>query len=366
MFSKSRKSFVMLLLIVVIGLAGCGQPQSTNSNTPDDKGDKKSNPDALVLKASIQSPPTSDLAKGFDVYLDKIEERSDGRIEFERYYSESLAKAADHLNALTSNIADLALFVPSYTPGLLPLALIGTNPALWEDVWVGEMAYHDLYKTVPEMEEELKSHNVKWVGQYATPTSYVISNKPINSIEDIKGLKVIATGEMGTLAAQLGATPVGIPITDSYEAIERQTVDAVFYGLTTSVAYGLEDAAKYVYKIPLGATAGLYGMNLDVWNKLPEDLQDIILEVASEHPEDFHQIYQIQGQEEAIKKFEAKNVQFIEPTDEDKQKVQDVAKPIRDKWIQDNESKGLPGQEIMEAFQSFIEKYEKENPFAEK
>src|SRR5699024_7801097 len=299
---KIKISFI--LLVITIMLVACGQADSQNKTENDnDKKDAADDAD-LVLKSSIQTPPEGELTKGFDKFLDKVEERSEGKVAFERYYSESLAKASDSFSSLTNNIADIALFVPSYSPGDLPLANVGTLPALWEAAYVGEEAFYNLYENTPALQEEVEEQNVKWVGQYATPSYYFVTSKEVKNIEDIKGKKVIATGGLADLAEELGATVVGTPITESYEAMEKGTVDGVFYGLTASATYDLQEPANYVYTLPLGSSTGLYGMNLDVWEDLPEDVQNIMEEVAEEHAEDFHEIYQIEGDEAALKEFE--------------------------------------------------------------
>jgi TRAP-type C4-dicarboxylate transport system substrate-binding protein len=363
MFSFIRRSFPLLVLAVILVISGCGPASDGNNNQKDKAGEANSQEQTFVLKASIQSPPKAALSRGFDAYLDEIEAKSNGRITFERYYGESLAKAADQLNALTNGMADIALFVPSYVPGKLPLANVGTLPALWHDSWVGAKSYHELYKTVPELQQELEKENVKWVGQYALPSYYIISTKKVEDFSDLKGLKVIATGQLAVLAEALGATPVGIPITESYEAMQRGTVDAVFYGLTASVTYGLEDSAKYIWKLPIGSSAGLIGMNLITWNKLPKDLQQVIMDTAAKHPDAFHKIYQVEGDEEALQKFVNAGAKIIEPKPEQVEKLKEMAKPIWDKWAQDMESKGLPGQKILDTFRELIQKYEQENPY---
>ena len=85
----------------------------------------------VTVRASIQSPAKSLLSKGFDWLLDEIEKETKGRVKFEKYYSGSIAKPADQLRATTTGLAGVALVVPSYIPAQLPLANVGSNPALF-------------------------------------------------------------------------------------------------------------------------------------------------------------------------------------------------------------------------------------------
>ncbi len=357
-----RQWFTLVVFGILVFLAACGQASNNATNNEPTGSDSDTQTETFTLKASIQSPPKAALSLGFDAYLDDIEAKSNGRITFERYYGESLAKAADQLNALSSGIADIALFVPSYVPGKLPLANVGTLPGLWSDSWVGAMSYHELYQAVPELQAEMEKENVKWVGQYALPSYYIISSKEVKDFGDLKGLKVIATGQLAVLAEAMGATPVGIPITESYEAMQRGTVDAVFYGLTASATYGLEEATKTIWKLPIGSSAGLIGMNIDVWNQLPEDLQQIIMEAAAAHPDSFYQIYEVEGDQAALQKFIDAGAQIIEPTPEQIEQLQAFTKPIWEKWVQEQEANGAPGQKILDTFLELIEKNEQAHP----
>src|SRR5699024_1606978 len=110
----------------------------------------------------------------------------------------------------------------------------------------------------------------------------------------------------------------------------------------------------------LGSSTGLYGMNLDVWEDLPEEVQTIMEEVAEEHAEDFHEIYQIEGDEAALKEFEDADVEIIEPEQEDIEKLEDYAKPIWDEWAEKNDA-----QDILEDFRNYLDEAEESNPFDE-
>lgn len=351
-------SLITLITIFFYGCSSSEKSQSADSTSDDDK-------EVIVLKASSQAPPTSPYSKGFDALLDEIEEASDGLIEFERYYSESLAKADNNVTALSSGIADIAAFMPSYTPGNTPLANIVSNPAIWTDSWVGSKAINELYRTHPEMQEELENQNIKWIGQFAFPSYHVITTKDVKSIEDLKGLKLIATGQMAILAEELGATVVGMPITEAYDAMQRGIIDGAIYGYTSSLTYGLEEAAESVWEIPLGAVGGIIGMNLDVWNELPEDIQNKIEEIsANEHPELYHQIYQIDGDGEAIEKFKEQGIKINKASEDDIAKLKNIAEEtVWKQWIEEQESNGLPGEKLMEDFLNFVDKYEQENLF---
>lgn len=107
-------------------------------------------------------------------------------------------------------------------------------------------------------------------------------NKEINSLDDLKGLKMRIPGMGGEVIQRAGGTPVNIPGAELFTALQSGTIDAAeWVGPLNDLAFGLFRAAKYYYypgwQEPGSALEGI--VNMDAWNALPEDLQAIV-EVA--------------------------------------------------------------------------------------
>lgn len=366
-----QKKWLLLIGLVTLALVvtACGGQQASQNqggqSAQSEENNAQNNTEVFKMVSTSIAPPTGDLGMGYEDFLDEIERRSEGRIEIERYQSGSLVKGGDELEALNAGIADIGWFIPSYVPGKVPLATVGTNPGFWEDSWVGAKAYNELYNTVPEMKQELEEENgVKFIGQYALSSLYVFSTKEINGIDDLKDLKVVANGQVSLLAQELGAVPFSVPIEDLYESVTRGVVDGVFYGPVEISTYGLVDTMKYMYKLPVGSSAGLIAMNMDTWNSLPEDLQTMILDTAADYmPKKFHEIYQIQAGERSMKELEEAGTIFIEPTEEEVAYVKQVAREkVWPTWLERLDDQEV-GQKVLDTLSELVDKYNEENPF---
>lgn len=349
------KSFFLLCILILCSLfiAACGSDENA------DAGSTKET--VYKLKSSIQSPKEANLSKGFDAYLDEIEKKSDGRIEFERYYSESLVKAADTANAIGSGIGDVALLVPGYTPANNPLGTVESMPALWKDQWTGTRAMLDLYNEFPELKEEYHNQGIEVVGAWALPSYYVISTKDVSSFDDIKGQKVVAAGSQSILAEALGATPVGIVITESFEAMERGAVEGALLGLTSSSTYGIQEVAESVWQLPIGSQAGIIGINKAKFDEFPEDLQNVFNEVALQNAVDFHEVYQIEGEEAAMQKYIDAGVKMNEATEEDIAELQEIARnSVWKTWVNNADKDSELAQKVLDRFIELIAEYDGE------
>ena len=106
-------------------------------------------------------------------------------------------------------------------------------------------------------------------------------SKEINSVDDLKGLKMRIPGLGGEVLARAGGTPVVLPGGELYTALERGTIDALeWVGPGMDINMGFHKIAPYYYTgWHEPATDLQFLINQDAWNELPADLQAIV-EVA--------------------------------------------------------------------------------------
>jgi TRAP-type C4-dicarboxylate transport system substrate-binding protein len=124
-----------------------------------------------------------------------------------------------------------------------------------------------------------ESHNQKVLGIFTATSLDLLSKKPVRTMEDWKGLLVqsIAPACAATIEA-LGGSPVSIPWPDAYTSLDKGVVDAGMYATNQMVIYKMYEVADYVVPVYMVPTAMIATINLDVWNSLPKDIQDLLLE----------------------------------------------------------------------------------------
>ena len=352
----NRKHFQILLTILLCLVTGfLGESWAQQAKSP---------AKPMVLKASIQTPAKMPFAQILYWWLDEVEKRSGGRIKFERYPGESLAKAAEQLDALESGMADVSLFVTTYTPGKLPLNTLTALPFSVQYAWVNATAYYQLIQDVPEVRREFEKYNIHLVSSYATGPYYIFSNKPIQNIGDLKGKKLIATGPTAELLKAAGAAPMGIVITEAYEALQRGTADGAVYGPSAAGTYNVDEVCKYLIKLPLGGVCGPIGMNINTWKRLPRDIQTTITNLVPEHAKALHKIYQIDGDGKYMERFKSRGMQIVEPSKEFMAEMRKIASEvIWKKWANDQDKRKLPGKEVLENYIKLLDKNLALNPF---
>ncbi|MEL7492045.1 MAG: TRAP transporter substrate-binding protein, partial [Pseudomonadota bacterium] len=103
--------------------------------------------------------------------------------------------------------------------------------------------------------------------------------RPINSLEDLRGLKIRMPGMGGEVLRRIGASAVALSGGEIYQALQSGAIDGTeWVGPWNDLAFGFHREAKYYYWPGFhepGAQLGV-GVNLDVWNDMTLTEQSII------------------------------------------------------------------------------------------
>ncbi len=104
-------------------------------------------------------------------------------------------------------------------------------------------------------------------------------NKEINSVDDLKGLKMRIPGLGGEVIRRAGGTPVTLPGAEIFTSLQTGAIDATeWVGPYNDVSFGLHKAAKYYYYPGWQEPGpGLECIiNREAWESLPADLQALV------------------------------------------------------------------------------------------
>lgn len=107
----------------------------------------------------------------------------------------------------------------------------------------------------------------------------LISTKPVKTMEDWNGLLVHTTSPVTSAVVEaLGGAAVPRPFPEAYSLLEKGTVEAAVTAPAAMNVFALPDVASYVSKTYMVAVLHGFSINLNAWNKMPKDIQDILQE----------------------------------------------------------------------------------------
>jgi len=284
--------------------------------------------------------------------LDQIEEKSQGRIRFQRHYLEPVP-VAEGLTALGRGVIGMLLSYPLYYSGRIAIGdwqQMPTNFKGWEDCY--ELAVEGRISEIMEKTYKEKA-NVIYLGLNPVgPYNFQVSKKSrkIRTFEDFRGLKIRVSGGAASVALEaLGAASVQTISAEYYEAMQRGLVDA---GLMTTYSleqYQIWEVADQIVNPPLiGYTVGFIWMNQDIWNSLGTELQQIFIETIRSRAlwEKWNAIYE-QQDDKIRKTAEEKGVEFYTLPEEEAEKMYKAAAVAWDWYVEQCEKQGL-GNEAKE------------------
>ena len=131
---------------------------------------------------------------------------------------------------------------------------------------------------VPELKD------IKLLYVHAHGPGLLHTKKPVRTLEDLKGMKIRATGFSAKVVEALGGVPVAMPQGDTYEALQKGVVDGTFAPIETLKGWKQAEVVKYTTECyDIGYTTAMFVvMNLDQWNSLSEADRKIMEATATE------------------------------------------------------------------------------------
>ncbi|MFT5729237.1 MAG: TRAP-type mannitol/chloroaromatic compound transport system substrate-binding protein [Desulforhopalus sp.] len=207
-----------------------------------------------------------------------VEERSDGQIKIRVLPSGALVKGPSIFESVGMGSIDMGTTCSTYHGGILPVgatafALPGDPRGVKE---IMDFIYQD--ETMTFLRSAYATQNVFYGAPLVMDGYTIVSKNPINSWDDLKKMKVRASGTIAKTLQKMKIPTVFIPFSEIYVALSRGTIDAEISGNHAESFLGKTfEVAKY-QTVPYisGAQNCEVIANQDRVNELPEDLQIIL------------------------------------------------------------------------------------------
>jgi len=287
-----------------------------------------------------------------------ITEVSGGRLELEVFAGGAIAPFGQEVFSVGEGVIEMTAggmggLVERFGPvcTLFQVKVGGMNP-IGQDLWMVKGGGHEL---ITEMLADYNVLHLKGVGLITTPEVFAHTNKRLDSLKDIEGMKMRAAGDAGIIMKEFGVATLYLPFGEIFEAMQRGTIDA-FEAASPAVDWdlGLQEIADYVYISALRAPTNnsLGFVNKDAWEALPPDLQKLVLEVGKAAALD-HYYHLVAADMEGLKNFEAYGCEVLAvPKD-----INDALKREADKFYT-KEAEDPFYKKVLDSYMAFQEAYD--------
>ncbi|REC54869.1 C4-dicarboxylate ABC transporter [Rhodosalinus sediminis] len=294
-----------------------------------------------------------------DVWADRVEAESDGRIEVQRFPAMQLGGTPPELiDQAIDGIADVVWTVVGYTPGRFPSTEVFELPFFVEDARAASYAFWKLHE---ERMAESEFADVEILGTWVHGPGMFHTDTPVRAPSDLDGMKIRGGSRLvNELLTRVGAEPVGMPVPAVPEALSKGVIDGTTIPWEVTSSLRIPELVEHHTEFE---GPGLYtltfvlAMNKARYESLPEDLQAVVdansrldfsvfaggTQAAADAP----------AREMAV---EAGN-EIVTLSAEETQVWIDRAQPVYDSWIAGMEEDGKDGQALIDAARALMEEY---------
>jgi len=218
-------------------------------------------------------------------FENKVFAMSEGRLKITNYYAGELVGEIETFQSVASGLAEVGFVYNASYAGLIPAAQIemGLPAVNWNTLqqqwWFWEYEDGAAGKILRDAYAEQGTY---WVNFGNQTEPLLISKEPLNSVDDLVGMKVRGWGIVADFLDKIGAKATSVAFDELYTALSTGVIDASAGSNWVDVYDAkLYEVCPYIFPVMLsGTNGGPIVINLDSWNSLPDDLK-AILEVAA-------------------------------------------------------------------------------------
>jgi TRAP-type C4-dicarboxylate transport system substrate-binding protein len=210
-------------------------------------------------------------------WINFVEAEAQGRLHIRPIWSGALLSSDQSMAELRHGVADIGLITPIYAKG--GAHLLRTQTGFYSGIKTVEnqlALYHCMADNSDQFALELEGLKVLAV-QGGNLPGILTRNTPVNSLADLRGLRIRAPTELLPLLEELGADPVSMPMGEVYSALAKGVLDGVVAPTDTFKSLHFTEVTKHFFtlEIPRGAYPAR-AMGMRRWNSLDKDIQDIL------------------------------------------------------------------------------------------
>lgn len=288
----------LLALGLTVSLSGCSPAEVATDGGGNDEVNEVTEEQEQVQSVTLQfANPGSETdpqsyAGTVAVWMEKIQESTDGAVSFNAAHGGSLLGLGDMMSGVGSGLSDLGSAQLSTDPATFPLwSMSGIHdPAVSTSLTAFDqtMITRILLNEFTELEGELTDANLKFVFSIASSPHQLITKEPVSQLSDLQGRTIRTYGSfLPILFESAGANTVNMPADELYSAMERGVVEGAYSLPAFFLASSMGEVTNYLTLVGNGSTPPLNAgyhltMNLDQWNELSVDHKRAFLEAGRE------------------------------------------------------------------------------------
>ncbi|WP_066455687.1 TRAP transporter substrate-binding protein [Anaerotruncus rubiinfantis] len=331
---------ILLAITLIISISGCsGSTAGSSASSSGGVGaDASASETASTNSANTRvfrlatdfaaDYPTSIALQGF---VDDVFDKSEGRIKIDIYDNSQLGDESAYLEQLTFgaidfckiSVAPLANIVPDYQVFAMPYIFKG-QAEMWK---VLESDFGSM------MLDKLRDANMEGIGFMDNGSRCFFSKTPINSVEDMKNMKVRVQSSdlMMALCDSLGCNSISVSGSEVYSALQTGVVDGAENNVNIYYSYSWYEVAPYLILDNHNTMPEMVVASATVWDSIDAADQQIIRDAMATCTIKQRELWN-NGVEESMKKLIEGGVTIYDPDDTTREAFRTAVQPVYDQY----------------------------------
>lgn len=308
---------------------------------------------SMTLTYSSFFPPTHIQSQLAESWCKEVEARTEGRIKVQYFAGQTLTKAKQTYDSIVDGIADIGTSALAYTQGRFPVMAAVDLPFGYPSGVAATAAANDLFKTMSP--KEFAETKVMYFNAHG-PGFIHTRGKMVKKLDDLKGLKIRSTGMSANVVKALGATPVPMPMPDSYQALQKGVVDGSAYPTEANKGWKLGEVVDYaIYAYPAAYTTTFFVvMNKSKWDAIDPKDQKIIEELNQEWAVKHGEAWDSSDKDGEAFFLSQNGNEVIKLDDAESASWGSAVAPLIEEYAQMLDGKGLDGKAVVESIRGSL------------
>jgi TRAP-type transport system periplasmic protein len=314
---------------------------------------------ALSLMYSTFFPAKEVHAQLADAWAREIEKRSQGRVKINFIPGGTYLQAEDIYEGVLRGATDIGMSAFAYNRNQFPVMEAIDLPMGYPTGRGATAIINAFYKKFQPAELS----KVKVLYLHAHGPGLLHSKKPVHRLEDLKGMRIRATGFATNVVRALGATAMIKPQGYTFVLLQDGYVDATFSPMEVLKEWNQAEVIKYTIETNgIAYTTGFYvAMNVKKWNALSKDLQKVFEEVSLEWTAKHGEAWDAGDAEGRTYTLSFGN-EIITLSETEKTRWGKATEPVIRDYTRRIEKKGLPAKKYLDTLSDLIRTLGKPKP----
>lgn len=284
----------------------------------------------------------------------EVEKRTNGELTVQTFPGSTLLGPKNMLRGVQTGQADIGCISTAYYPGVFPFMDVVNLPVAFTSTEAASLTMWDMF--LKYRPAELK--DVKVLTLFTSAPSQIMSKDPVKTLDDMSGMPLRASGTILQILSGLGAHGVGMPMSQTPEALQKGVVKGLVSSFDVLKDFNFAESCRYetITNLPVYPFAVI--MNKAKWDSLPDDVKKVLDDLGREQSQWTGQYLDNHIKDSLQWSKDQYQVEVFDLTAEEHARIKELGAPLVEEWKVAAAKAGIDAETVLSYMLALKAKYE--------